>query len=1241
MRRWVLVVLSVAAGAVLALAALPWWITPVIRLVGRHYGATFSRYERVGYSRFAIYDIAVRQPGVLVTASRAEADTPVLWLAKFVSHRPRIIDVGRWRVDAGTPASPPPSPRVSTKPGGAMPLRALLFRLVNAFQRWLPDANIGPGVVAWPGSELVFSSARLTPRALDVPSLRYRTFAGNVGIRFSSDTIDVAVRGIGQPAWHAELQSVRDQISGKLSVWDQPATLAVTLPATGWMPDILTLNAREWNVPPSGIRLETLYTTVRGSAELDWRRGAFSFAASVDGDPVRRGKAPPLTARIRAGGNLDRVDVDEFQVHVPGIDARLSAPWSIQRGATGAPAASHLAIEADLAKQTWIAGRGRVSADATLTTRAGAWPLVAAAVEAHQVSVQGFALEQLRADFILDWPRLEARRAYIQFHEGGDLNAQGQWDFSSRTLTDAHMDGVVRPSLVSPWLPAGISFQDATVSIRAHGPAAALEHEGSIHVSKISIHTTSALDTTLAWLGTGTHVDVKELTVRAGASRITAAGTVDDAAAQVNLTQLQIYTSGALRLGLEHPVSMHWRPALQLDSLALSAGTSRLAVTLAVGRSGSVTASVQNFASAWLRDFIVLPGPEWSVSSLDLQGKWNDGPLDFRSQGAATVALDTSRSAQVALEATGDARGLKIATLRVAEADQPIVDAHGELPIVFDIRGTPRIELNEKGPLSLEATTEPNAQFWQRFTEATGVELKSPELTASVSGTFREPRGSVRVKAERIAVDPARIKFRVPTVTDLDAQATADHSGLQIPALSVRVEGQAVRLQGTLPLTADHWAEFRKAPVQFIREGGTMQLEIADADVAAIAKYFPQYIAPSGRLHLDVAVKAGGDMTGSFRLAGAAMRPLGPLGVLQEIQVDARIQGRSVEIIKVAAQIGGQPLALTGKVEMPVGAAPRFFLALDGKNLPIIRQTGLLLRADVGLRLETAADGVPRVTGVVGLRDSVFLSDVRAFIPSGGAGGPMRRPPYFSVDTPPLDHWRLGVDIRGDHFLRLRSTVFVGVASARFRLDGTLGEPRATGDLSVESGQVLLPFASFDVTQGSVRLTEADPNNLLLSLTGTARRYGYDLRLDLDGTVAKPQVTFTSSPPLEARQVFLLVTAGETPNDEINYGTTQRATRIGTYLGQTLLNSFGGDATQPDRLSITTGERVSLQGRETYDVEYRLTNRLTLVGEYDEFDDYNAGIKWKLEDPKKTKSAAPPPPPAPDFGKDASNAPAR
>jgi translocation and assembly module TamB len=622
-----------------------------------------------------------------------------------------------------------------------------------------------------------------------------------------------------------------------------------------------------------------------------------------------------------------------------------------------------------------------------------------------------------------------------------------------------------------------------------------------------------------------------------------------------------------------------------------------------------------------LADLAALPEPAWQINSLAIAGAWDHGPMTFAVTGNAAIDLGSGRTATVTADAKGGPDGLRVEALRATEGATTILTATGRLPLVIWPEVAPRLRIEPEGALIIEAATASNGAFWAKLAELTGVELKEPQATAHVTGTWARPLGEIRVRAARVAMDPQRFPRPLPALESLDVALTGERSGLKLDTFSVNIEGQAVRAQGRLPVAEGGWNEASQDPLGFALRSAELHLEVPDADVAALARFLPPYLAPKGRLQADLNYRGGGATEGFLRLRGAASRALGPLGVLQEIDADLRMAGRRLELRSVTAKAGGQPVTLSGTIEFPAGAAPRYDVALRGDNLPFIRQTGLLVRGDLDLKLRTPAAGPTAIAGTVLLRDSLFLSDVRAFLASGTKGS-ARPPPFFAVELPPFDTWTLGVDVSGGRFMRLRTPVFNGVASARFRLSGTLGEPRAIGEVVIEEGQVLMPFASFTVKQGTMRITEENPHELTLFLRATGRRYNYELSMEITGTAEAPTVVFTSSPALDSDQLLLMVMTGAAPSNEIAYSSTQRFARLGTYLGQSLLGSFGGDATRADRLSIASGEKVSRQGRETYDVEYKLADRWKLVGEYDEFDDYNIGLKWRFY-PGKSKPEAP------------------
>ena len=58
-----------------------------------------------------------------------------------------------------------------------------------------------------------------------------------------------------------------------------------------------------------------------------------------------------------------------------------------------------------------------------------------------------------------------------------------------------------------------------------------------------------------------------------------------------------------------------------------------------------------------------------------------------------------------------------------------------------------------------------------------------------------------------------------------------------------------------------------------------------------------------------------------------------------------------------------------------------------------------------------------------------------------------------------------------------------------------------------------------------------------------------------------------------------------------------------------LVLGFGGGA---DRLTIRSGEEISESGSSTYDVEFKLTDRWSLVGQYDRFNEFNVSVKRRI-----------------------------
>ena len=663
---------------------------------------------------------------------------------------------------------------------------------------------------------------------------------------------------------------------------------------------------------------------------------------------------------------------------------------------------------------------------------------------------------------------------------------------------------------------------------------------------------------------------------------------------------------------LQEPVTLRWDPTLALSPLRLAGADSNLELSL--GQAAEVHLQIVRIGRSWLEDWLKLAGPDWTIKRLTMDGVESDGIWQGHTKLEGDIVIAADRSAQVSLDLQFDPDGLGVTRGMIGEVGQPILQAKVMIPLYFrPTAQAEKWEIDEDGAIDLNLATTDNPAFWQQIDSALGWELVAPIVTATLNGTWRDPEGEVRLQVGKLRADPKRWGTRWPEITDVQAKLHGGSSGLELQEFSAQILGQAVRASGQMPLDRRSWRKLQDEPLAYLRNSAVGQIEIPSADLAVWAAMAPKVVAPTGELSLRLTAKGGGEFDGQLSLHRAATRPLGPLGALQDVEAVVRFDGRNIVLDSMRAQSGGRPVELKGDATWLESGEPKLNLTLKGDNLPLVRQSGLLLRGDLDLKLQTENDGITWVRGGVNLRDGLFLVDLQSLRPSGARGaGAAGRPPYFSVQETPFADWQLDLEVAGERFLRMETPVFSGTASAQFQLRGSLREPRAIGEATVSDGRVKLPFATFEVGEGWVRLRQSDPYVPEISVIGTARRLGYDLRMELTGTASAPKLQFYSSPPLASEEVLLLVMAGEAPADEVNYSSTQRAAKLGAYLGQSLLNQFTGHRAGEDRLVISTGEKVSRGGRETYRIEYDLNGRWSLIGEYDEFDDYNAGLKWKI-----------------------------
>jgi translocation and assembly module TamB len=555
-----------------------------------------------------------------------------------------------------------------------------------------------------------------------------------------------------------------------------------------------------------------------------------------------------------------------------------------------------------------------------------------------------------------------------------------------------------------------------------------------------------------------------------------------------------------------------------------------------------------------------------------------------------------------------------ITNLAIISRTSNVAVARGFLPVTLN-PGNPTdfVQLDTKNSIDFKLSTEPNSIFWQKLAERTGVILTEPNLQADVTGTWAAPRGRIQIRALKIELP--KTKSRLPALEHLELDVVLDRQEAVLTNFNLLVQGQPVNATAQIPLGDAFWTDLKAKKIPSW-EKATGHLAIKDAQIAAFAKLFPALLSPQGEFSLDVSLTPGANLAGELSLSHGRTRPLPNIGPIRDITMGMMFSGRTVKLKSSTIAIGGSTVVIAGEGDLSgtdwlKGVPPPFEFVLLGTNVPLSHQPESIIRSDLNLAIRKTNGAPPLISGTARLRNSYFFSDLADLVP-GRVSTAERRPPYFSIEEPGLADWRLAIHVTGERGLKVRTTLFTGQVTPNVRVEGTLKEPLAIGDVKIESGTVKFPFADLEVQQGFVMLASDDPYRPRLLITAASRKFGYDVKMEMSGPADQPIIQFSSTPPLSSDQLILMVTAGQLPRGGYNLNPQQRAQTMALFLGKDLLSKLGFGDQSEERLSFSSGQDISETGKPTYSLEYKLTDRWSLVGEYDRFNAFNAGVKWKL-----------------------------
>lgn len=1218
---------------VLIIVSLPLWMPLAVGPVLKRFGVDYDSYERLGYARLALDGVHYTNDRVQVRARRVEAFTPTGWLWQSWRGRSEVdyVAVDDWRVEIEEKEEAPEAePEEPERDVSVVEIVEQIEDVLPTIIEWAPRARLGSG-------ELSFAD-----RTVDVRGATWREGLVNAEVfdrtleevvKFEGDVsggLPFVLNGRTDP-FPLEISVSASRAEAGLAIRSEAhlagnlLTAEAEFPREGYWPERARLRADDFHVPPDYLDLEG-YEEVIGSLLFEWRAGRFT--AEVDGraEPVEGHEMhlPPLNVDASARGDLESFVVETLEIQTPWLVATLSDPVAMNYGGELLTETSVFQLAADLTEQPFVDLRGRVRGDVEISPGAERFPRVEFALTAEQLAGYDVELERVQLDGNLRWPELAVTDLILSGAGESQLAVSANMNLDTLEIDDGRAEGEVWPELVARWLPDDLGFSSIQLAAEFDGPVADLRHGGKVQASEVLTPATHLIDGQVDWEGRMASLSEFALELLAGAGRFTLQGSSEVEENRFGLildhVRLERDDEPIFESVTESRLFAEWNEeepfAISLDQLHWTGPGRELAVsgTVAWPERGTFSAKAENLTTALLTDFLDIEPGSVVLSSAEVDGNWEEGPIEFGA--LAEVRMDVGEASDILFEidARGEPEQVRVERLRATSDGEPLASAEGILPIAVHPGREPLLNLRESGEIDVRARTDPGAAFWSQVGELTGIFLENPELSLEVTGTPYQPSGNVQGGARLVRLRAFKDKEadqEAPVLEDLRLATVFNEGRIRMEELSLRVEEQLVELEALLPMGTRVWRRLVQEGEMPDWSRASGRLVIPEAEVAAFTRFAPGLLSPQGTLQADVDILPGGKLDGMITLEDAATRPLMPFGSIREATARIALKGRTAHLEEISAVVGGERLLVTGEIEIPFEQPLAFDVGVKGENLPLARRPGVVVRGDLDLRARSEEGKRPIISGRVDLHDSFYVAHLR-LMPTGAVATPERRPPFFSIEQEPIADWRLNVDLRGPGFLNVRGPIFQGEISANFTLSGTLEEPRAIGAATIDEGRVRFPFATMTIDQGEIALRQENPFQPQLFIVGSGRTFGYELTLEVTGTAETPVIEFMGNPPVSTEQALLMVTTGEVPRDEIRFTTQQRATRFAVFFGQNLLYQLTGDDAAGDRLVIRSGEQVSEGGRETVSIEYKLTERWSLTGEYDRFDEYNAGVKWNI-----------------------------
>ena len=497
----------------------------------------------------------------------------------------------------------------------------------------------------------------------------------------------------------------------------------------------------------------------------------------------------------------------------------------------------------------------------------------------------------------------------------------------------------------------------------------------------------------------------------------------------------------------------------------------------------------------------------------------------------------------------------------------------------------------------------------------------------NLSGAARAPQdlsGSLRMTRFDVRRDEGHVELAEPV------QIRLDTGRVHIDSLVLSAAGSRLSVagQGRLPTELD---------LEMRGDGDLVLLEVIGRPFYSARGQF------GVTAQITHSAAGGWTLRGQANLRSAAL-DLGLPVSFTDINGDFALRGPNVEVQHLGGRAGGGRFQVTGKLSLMRGPALSWSMRDVGLTFPEWLEERISGKGQVqGTWQELTVSGDVEVLNAL-YDERLELTGLIPWFKEQITPAPRIGAPRTTV--------RLDLRIHAPDGLFVDNNFAKAEMAADLHVSGTATTPSLDGTVEILSGEATVGSRVFTITGGSAVFQPGERINPVLNMTGESRISGtdadYTVRVAVSGTLDNPRVEFSSDEPaLSQNDVLSLVALGRTTREQ----PRDTGVSVGDVLSL-LPREYTGDVSQQvrslfrvdrfevdpayvrntgtveprvtigkditDRIRALASTSFGVDARNTMQIEYRVTGRISLLGTWESASQSQAGafggdIKFRYE----------------------------